>query len=128
MVEWPVTVVIADDYDDLRMLLRLTLDTSGKFTVVAEAANGRQAVELSRLHEPQLVLLDVSMPELDGLEALPLIREASPSTIIVMLSGFEEARLGKVAESAGASAYLEKGLPPDRLVERLVEVLTKGTG
>lgn len=115
--------VIADDYPDLRMLFRLSLEMSGRFAVVGEAGNGREAVELTEQLRPNLLLLDVSMPVMDGLEALPLVRGASPDTVVVVLSGFDQRRLGPVALAAGARAYLEKGITPDELVHRLIEVM-----
>src|SRR5207237_7080541 len=89
-------VLIADDVQDLRSMLRLALELSGRFTVVAEAMNGAHAVELATMYKPDLALLDLSMPALDGLEALPRILEASPATKVVVLSGFEEARMAPV--------------------------------
>jgi DNA-binding NarL/FixJ family response regulator len=63
------------------------------------------------------------MPVMDGLEALPIICRTGPTTTVVMLSGFSERRLGAEAAAGGATAYLEKGLAPDALVRRLLEVL-----
>jgi len=117
------TVLIADDVQDLRSMLRLALELSGRFTVVAEAMNGAHAVDLAAMYKPNLALLDLSMPTLDGLEALPRIREVSPDTKVVVLSGFEEARMAPVALKEGATAYIEKGVPPRRLVQALVEIM-----
>ncbi len=80
-------VLIADDVQDLRSMLRLALELSGRFTVVAEAMNGAHAVDLAAMYKPDLALLDLSMPTLDGLEALPRILEVSPETKVVVLSG-----------------------------------------
>jgi CheY-like chemotaxis protein len=116
-------VLLADDVGELRALVRLTLERSGEFVVVAEAGNGAEAVEAAAHELPDLVLLDVSMPVMDGLEALPLILEAAPDTQVVMLSGFAEERLGAEARKLGALAYLEKGVPPRELVSRLLALL-----
>lgn len=116
-------VLLADDVGELRALVRLTLERSGEFVVVAEAGNGAEAVEAAAHELPDLVLLDVSMPIMDGLEALPLILEAAPETQVVMLSGFAEERLGAEARKLGALAYLEKGVPPRELVNRLLALL-----
>lgn len=115
--------LLVDDMVPLRQLIRLTLERSGQFEVVGEAGNGREGVEVAESLQPDLVLLDVSMPVMDGLEALPRIRDVAPNATVVMLSGFSERRLGAEAAEGGASAYLEKGLAPDVLVERLLEVL-----
>jgi len=116
-------VLIADDVQDLRSMLRLALELSGRFTVVAEAMNGAHAVDLAAMYTPDLALLDLSMPTLDGLEALPRILEVSPDTKVVVLSGFEEARMAPLALKGGAVAYIEKGVPPRRLVQALIEVM-----
>ena len=119
----PFRTVLADDVFDLRFMVKLALERSGHFVVVAEAENGDEAVKLAEEHQPDLVLLDVSMPVKDGLEALPDIRNVSPKAKIVMLSGFEATRLAQAAFESGASAYLEKGIPPGELVQELLKVL-----
>ena len=119
----PYRVVLVDDMVELRQLIKLTLERSGRFEVVGQAGNGREGIEVATEALPDLVLLDVSMPVMDGLEALPLICRAVPYTTVVMLSGFSEARLGADAAAGGAAAYLEKGLTPDALVARLLDVL-----
>ncbi len=115
--------VLADDVFDLRFMVRLALERSGRFVVVAEAENGDEAVQMAEQHQPDLVLLDVSMPVRDGLEALPDILTASPHSKVVMLSGFEASRLAVTALEAGAAAYLEKGIPPAELVAVLLNIL-----
>jgi DNA-binding NarL/FixJ family response regulator len=121
-------VVLADDVAQLRGLLRLLLERSGRFEVVAEAANGREAVDVTTRERPHLTLLDLSMPVMDGLEALPLIRAAVPSCALVVLSGFDADRMADTALAAGAAAYLVKGIRPDDLVARLLELLEGGGG
>lgn len=117
------SVVVADDVPELRRLLRQVLQWSERFTIVGEAADGRQAVDLAGEHKPDLMLLDISMPIMDGMEALPLIKEASPRTKVVVLSGFEAERLAESALEIGASAYIEKGVPPSLLVSELLDVV-----
>ena len=119
----PVRTLLADDAVYLRVLYRRALERSGDFEIVAEAGNGDEAVELAKATQPDLVLLDVSMPMKDGLEALPEIRRVSPDSKVVMLSGFEADRLSAVAFGAGASAYLEKGVTPVDLVSELRKIL-----
>lgn len=116
-------VVLIDDMAELRAMIRLTLERSGHFTVVGEAGDGRSAIDVVAEAQPDLVLLDIAMPVMDGLEALPHLRGAAVDAIIVMLSGFSQSRLGADAEAGGAAAYLEKGLAPQVLVERLLEVV-----
>jgi CheY-like chemotaxis protein len=119
-----VRTLLVDDVAELRALLRLTLEESG-FRVVGEAGDGVEAVELAREHRPELVLLDVSMPVLDGMEALPLVLEASPASSVVILSSVEAGRLEEAAFERGAAAYLEKGIEPDDLVRELLAVVAE---
>lgn len=115
----PLRVLLVDDVADLRSLVRVALEMSGSFEIVAEAGDGTDGVAQAKLHQPDVVLLDVSMPGMDGMEALPLIRAAAPGASVVMLSGFEQERLGASALERGAAAYLEKGLPPAELARRV---------
>lgn len=100
--------VIVDDTEDLRELLRFAL-TRGGFDVVAEAGDGRQGIEVVRELRPDLVLLDLSMPVMDGLEALPSIRRLVPKATIVVLSGFGATQMSARALAAGADGYVQKG-------------------
>ncbi|MPZ74440.1 MAG: response regulator [Nitriliruptorales bacterium] len=115
--------VIADDAGHLRMLLRVMLERSGRFEIVGEAANGEEAIRVTNEVRPDLTLLDLKMPIMDGLEALPLIREAVPSTVVVVLSGFDADRMAHKAMAAGAAAYLVKNVNIDHLIEQLVALL-----
>jgi signal transduction histidine kinase len=117
-----LTALLADDVPELRRLLRHVLEWSGKFEIVGEAENGLEAVRLAEQHKPDLLLLDISMPVMDGMEALPRILGASPDTKVVVLSGFEADRLARSALDKGAAAYVEKGIPPAVLVSQLLEV------
>lgn len=103
-----VRVVIADDAEDLRTLLRLRLGHLHGVEVVAEAADGRRAVELCEQLRPDLVLLDLSMPELDGLQAAEQIHELALDTRIFVLSGYPADAVSARALAAGADAYFEK--------------------
>lgn len=116
----PFSVVLADDDPDIRLLVKMVLEEGGRFRVVAEAGHGDEAVDLVRRHRPDLTLLDVSMPEMDGLEALPLIREASPETKVVVLSGFAREHVEVAALAGGALGYLEKGGSFLALVDELL--------
>ena len=102
-------VLIADDAPDIRLLLRMYL-TDTRIEVVGEAENGSQAVDLAGSHKPDAVILDLAMPVMDGLQAIPLIKEASPDTKIVVLSGFDADRMAERALGLGAETYLQKGV------------------
>lgn len=119
-------VVIADDTPDIRMLLRWSLEPDDRFEVVGEAANGAEAVDLiSKIHV-HAILLDLAMPVMDGLQAIPQIRSASPSTRIVVLSGFDEEAMAGEAISRGADAYLEKGVAVGEITRVLLDMCRKG--
>jgi DNA-binding NarL/FixJ family response regulator len=123
-----ISVVLVDDSEDLLFLVRGALERSGQFRVVATAADGQQAIETARTHQPDLVLLDIAMPVMDGLQALTLIREESPGSIVVMLSAFtvSSGALDR-AMTLGAHGYIEKG-GVDGMITQLREVLAREFG
>ncbi len=117
-------VLIVDDSADLRMLLSRVIERrSTGWQVVAQAVDGREAVDAATTQEIDLVLLDIAMPVMDGMEALPLIREAAPDAVVVMLSGFPFAVAGQGALDAGADGYLEKTDLVKGLVPRLEKII-----
>jgi DNA-binding response OmpR family regulator len=119
----PYTVVLVDDAHDLRRLWRLMLDRDDRFTVAAEAADGRSGVAAAGWHQPDLVLLDVEMPVMDGLEALPLIRQLSPHSTVVMLSALSIGSAQMLrAMTLGAHDYVVKGLSREELLGRLASL------
>jgi DNA-binding NarL/FixJ family response regulator len=114
----PETILIVDDHPLTRSALAALLEQNG-FSVVGDAADGEAAIQQARELRPDLVLLDLSMPGMNGLEALPRLREAAPAAEVVVLtaSGTEENLLGAIR--GGAAGYLLKSEPPERLVEFL---------
>ncbi|HVU73267.1 MAG TPA: PAS domain S-box protein [Mycobacteriales bacterium] len=122
------TVVLVDDAADLRELVRIRLRLSKQFDVVGEGSDGFEAISLASQHEPNLMLLDVSMPRLGGLEALPRVLAASPKTKVVLYSGFSEEGLAARGVELGATAFIEKSVAIDRLADELAEVLGRPTG
>lgn len=115
----PVRVLIVDDTADIRLLLRFTLERAGGFEVVDEAGNGREAQDLAAQHHPDVVLLDLAMPVMDGLEALPGLRRILPQATIIVLSGFTADKMTDRAIAAGADGYVQKGASPRQIVERI---------
>ncbi len=116
-------VLVVDDAEDLRMLLRARMETRTGLTVVGEAADGLSAVELASELQPDLVMLDLAMPRMDGLEALPLIRAAVPGVRVIVLSGFNQNTLAEKAIAAGADRYVVKGGSMRQLLELVETVL-----
>lgn len=115
-------VVLADDTTEYRLLLRLILEQDGRFEIVGEAANGVDAVRICRDETPDAIVLDLAMPVMDGLQAIPEIRAQAPGTAIVVLSGFARGRLDRQALASGARAYVEKGEAFSVIVSTLLEV------
>ena len=116
-------MVVADDSEDMRELVRASLNAYGDFEVVGEASSGVDALALVREHEPEVLILDLSMPGLGGLAALPALRSAAPETRIVVFSAYNKAEFGPHAASLGAQGYGVKGMHPKALaglVERSV--------
>ena len=111
-----ITVVLADDQRLVRDGLRAILDAEPDIDVVAEAGDGREAVELVRRHRPMVALLDIRMPTMDGLEALREALAHDPSLRVMMLTTFDADEYVYEALHAGASGFLLKDAPADQLV------------
>lgn len=115
-------VLIVDDAEDIRLLLRMRLETEQGFEVVGEAVDGVDAVDQATALQPNVVLLDMAMPRMDGLEALPLIREAVPHVRVIVFSGFNQSTLEQKALAAGADRYMVKGCSMRELVDAIAAV------
>lgn len=108
-VDRAVRVVVTDDHDDLRMVLRMLLAADGRFDVVGEGATGEDALALVEERRPDLLLLDVAMPRMDGLVAIEeCLRRSARSPVIVVLSGHTAATMERHVLDRGAARYLEK--------------------
>jgi PAS domain S-box-containing protein len=119
----PARVLVVDDSEDVRLLLTLKLDSVEGLEVVGEAPDGEEAVRLTAELQPDLVLLDLAMPRMDGLQALPLIRRSAPQVRVVVLSGFEDEVMADKAVRAGAARYVEKGAALSSLTQVIEETL-----
>jgi len=104
-----IRILLVDDHQIVREGLRALLELEHDLTVVGEAANGRQAVELAGRLQPDVVVMDVAMPELDGIEATRRTKEAAPQAKVIALSMHSDRRFVTRALAAGVSGYLRKG-------------------
>jgi len=103
-----LNILVADDHEIVRQGIRNILEPQAHWTVVAEAANGNEAVEKSAEFKPQVALLDVGMPEMNGLEATRRIRAAFPQTEVVILTVHDSEQTVREAVSCGARGYVVK--------------------
>ena len=111
-----IRVLIADDHAVVRQGLRTFLDLQPDVEVAGEAADGEEAVEAARRLSPDVVLLDLAMPRLDGVAALPRLREAAPAARVIVLTSFGEDDRVFAALRAGAAGFLLKDVEPAELV------------
>ena len=116
-MEPPITVLLVDDHLLVRAGVRAYLETQSDLAVVAEAADGREAVRLVSEHVPDVVLMDLVMPNMDGVEATHRIRTASPRTRVVVLTSFHEDASIFPAIRAGALSYLLKDVAPNEVAD-----------
>lgn len=114
--EIPVRLLIADDHALVRQGLRGMLEREPDIEVVGEAHNGREAVDLCRALGPNLVLMDVRMPEMDGLEATRTIKHECPEVSVLMVTMHDNQDYMREAAKAGAAGYVLKDAPRDELI------------
>ncbi|MEA2391441.1 MAG: hypothetical protein QOK31_1550 [Solirubrobacteraceae bacterium] len=124
----PIRVFLCDDVAEIRVLMRFTVEEDAALKVVGEASDGDAGARGVVDTDADVILLDLSMPGMDGLEAIQMIRAASPDTGIVVLSGFSAARLGQTALDLGADRYLEKGEPGEVIREAIRAVAEERRG
>jgi DNA-binding NarL/FixJ family response regulator len=115
----PIRILLADDHLAFRESLRQFLEADGDLEIVAEAGSGSEAVELSRLHRPDVAVLDVRMRGMSGIQAIPRIRRCSPQTVVVMLSMHRDARYVTQSLEAGALEYVTKDTAERLLVSAI---------
>jgi DNA-binding NarL/FixJ family response regulator len=123
MMSMDIKILLADDHAFTRVGVKNTLESEPGYRVVAEAENGREAVHLVLEHHPDVVVLDISMPELNGLDATQQILEHHPETKVIILSMHSDKRFVENALTAGASGYLLKDCAIDEIVLAMKHIL-----
>ena len=117
------TLLLVDDSEVVREVLRLVAAADGRLEVVGEAVNGREGVDAAERLQPDAIILDVAMPVMTGLEALPLLRERAPKSIVVVYAGGSSGEVEPAARAAGAAGYYEKGVSAKTVITGTAELL-----
>jgi DNA-binding NarL/FixJ family response regulator len=121
------TVLIVDDHESIRRNLRLHLESSG-FSVCGEAVNGFDAIEKAQSLNPELIILDLAMPEMNGLEAAAALKYIAPSVPLILLTAHASREVELAAYSAGICAVFSKYGELDALIDRAASAVKLGTG
>jgi len=116
------TILVVDDAAFMRMMIKDILSKAG-YNVVAEADNGRKAIELYQLLKPDLVTMDITMPDMDGLTALKEIRKLDPKARIIICSAMGQQPMVIDAIQAGARDFVVKPFQPERVIEAVKKAL-----
>ena len=123
----PIRVLLVEDHETVREGLRLLLDSQSDMEVVAEACDGRAAVEFNERFRPHVVVMDLSMPDMNGLQATQAIKHSHPETAIVALTRHDDAPFVDELKKAGASAYVLKQSPSRELLDAVRAAAVGGT-
>jgi NarL family two-component system response regulator LiaR len=118
-----ISILIADDHKLVRQGIIDFLGAQGEFEVKGEAANGEEAILLTQKLKPDIVLMDLNMPKIDGIEAIHKIKKSSPDTKIIALTAFTQNETVFSAINAGVDGYLLKDIMPDELITAIHSVL-----
>jgi DNA-binding NarL/FixJ family response regulator len=119
-----IRILIADDHHVVRRGLAFFLKTQKDIEIIGEAGNGKEAVELARTLKPDLILMDLVMPEMDGIQATKMIKTEMPEIKIMMLTSFSDQDHVIPALEAGASGYQLKDIEPDALIKCIRKIMS----
>lgn len=114
-----IRIVIADDHEIVRAGIKRILAMDKRIKIVGEAEDGKVALSLIQEYKPDLALLDINMPEIDGIELTKIVKNTLPEVIVIMLTAFEDYQNVERAISAGADGYLSKDISPNFLIEAI---------
>src|SRR5215470_12850698 len=122
----PIGIVIFEDNDRLRESLSYLINQSKVYEVLADCNSCKEAGTVVRVYKPDVVLMDIDMPGVDGIEGIKLVKEARPETSVIMYTVFEDDEKLFRCLCAGANGYLLKKTPPQKLFEAIQEVVEGG--
>jgi len=117
-----IGVLICDDVELMRSLLRVIVELREGLHVVGEAVDGEQAIAEAERLQPDVILLDLSMPRLTGLDALPELKRVAPDAKLIVVSGFASSMISLDVLAHGADHYIEKGADPDTIAAAIAEI------
>lgn len=120
------TFVVTDDAMFMRTLLRKMLEQNEAFEVLGEAANGFEAIEAAKRHQPDVMTLDITMPQMDGIHAVPEILKVSPATRIIMVTAMGQQSMVIEAIKLGAKDFVVKPFEKSRVYQAIQNVLSQG--
>lgn len=120
------TFVVTDDAMFMRTLLRKMLEQNDEFEVLGEASNGFEAIEAAKRHQPDVMTLDITMPEMDGIHAVPEILKVSPATRIIMVTAMGQQSMVIEAIKLGAKDFVVKPFEKSRVYQAIRNVLSQG--
>lgn len=115
-------ILVVDDTEFMRLTIRRILEEAG-YNVIAEAENGAVAIEQFKLHQPDLILMDITMPVMNGLEALKQIKTIDPNSTIVIVSALGQEMIVREAIASGAKSFIVKPFQAERLIELIERIL-----
>jgi two-component system response regulator (stage 0 sporulation protein A) len=118
----PIGVIVCDDVPELRSILRDVLGEDQALAILGEAENGRDCLRLVAERQPDVVLLDLCMPDMHGLEVIPKLLRAAPRAAVIVFSALGRDHVGDAALAVGAHCYIEKGTPLHELATVIQEV------
>lgn len=120
-----IKIMIIDDQEHVRQGLKTILELSDDMEVIGEACNGLESIQMAGRLKPDVVLMDLEMPEMNGLEAAQILKQRYPGIAVVMITIHHESVHREQAERMGVDAFLEKGESPQRLIQTIRDVLSR---